>query len=237
MTIKTFVTRKCFSGFRRRRHRQQKPGPETPAAAPLPSFAKALGDLRFDGLEMVVVVAAAAEVGSLYHLTAVDNICEALYVTTTDCMGRSLLGAWKGLTHAHWFCLRAGSQEVAAEPPRLLVDVIELITEEPVARTPPRQLLVELASNMADGVMQFRSIVWLAPANLGHNVRHFNRPAIPADPFAIPAVQLRRPYFTAQLGSTRRRRESTEVTVGGVGGGVSGRYRDRDELETGFDCP
>jgi len=59
-------------------------------------------------------------------------------------------------------------------------------------------MLVELAGNVAVGIMQFYKTPWLVPTNLGHNVRCFR----PAD-LSATAVQLNGPYFMARLDSSR----------------------------------
>ncbi len=65
-------------------------------------------------------------------------------------------------------------------------------------RSLPCQLLVELASNVAEGIMQFYSTPWLIPADLGQNIRYFH----PAGS-ETTGIQLQGPYFMVRLDSTR----------------------------------
>src|SRR5437763_15574623 len=122
-------------------------------------------------------------------------------------MDRSLLGSWKG-PNAQWFCVPPATQ-TALGTSQSLSDIIRWITEEPILRSLPRPLLVELASNVAEGIMQFYSTPWLAPTNLAQNVRYFN----PAESSAT-AVHVQGPYVMVRLESAQAKGNMCPTSIG-----------------------
>ena len=57
-------------------------------------------------------------------------------------------------------------------------------------RSLPRSLLVELESNVAEGIMQFYSTPWLSPTDLGRNVRYFNLEGSPETTASLKVLTL-----------------------------------------------
>ena len=124
-------------------------------------------------------------------LELVDDFCEAFNELSVNRMGRSPLGVLRD-PYSQWFSL---------SPPKTLpgssqsfAEIIAWVAEEPVLRTLPRSLLVELAGNLAEGIMQFYSTPWLSHPDLGQIVRFYNN----SDP-SVSSVQLEGPYFTTRL--------------------------------------
>jgi hypothetical protein len=198
-TTTTTKVRRFLKGFRK--DRQQQLGPSA-SAPPLPSLTQSFARFHIDNPKSMTVTA-----NSTSDLSLVDDFCKKFHEAMTDCMGRSLLGSWKG-PHAQWFCVPPAPQ-TALGTSQSLSDIIRWIAEEPVLRSLPRPLLVELAGNVAEGIMQFYSTPWLAPTNLGQNVRYFN----PAESSAT-AVQLKGPYFMAQLESAQAKGKMRPTSTG-----------------------
>ena len=189
VTPTTTKVRRFLKVFRKDRENQQ-PGPS--ASAPqLPKLTQSLAEFHIDNPKSITVTAS-----STSDLSVIDDFCKKLHEATTDCMGRSLLGCWKG-PYAQWFCVPPAPQ-TALGTSQSLSDIIGWIAEEPILRSLPRPLLVELAGNVAEGIMQFYSTPWLVPTNLGQNVRYFNLVES-----STTAVQLKGPYFMARLQCTR----------------------------------
>jgi len=198
-TTTTTKVRRFLKGFRK--DRQQQPG--LSASAPqLPNLTQSLAGFHIDSPKSMTVTA-----NSTSDLSLVDDFCKKFHEAMTDCMGLSLLGSWKGL-HAQWFCVPSAPQ-TALGTSQSLSDIIRWIAEEPVLRSLPRPLLVELAGNVAEGIMQFYSTPWLAPTNLGQNVRYFN----PTESSAT-AVQLKGPYFMARLECARAKGKMRPTSTG-----------------------
>ncbi|KAJ3463455.1 hypothetical protein MRS44_008241 [Fusarium solani] len=109
-------------------------------------------------------------------------------------LGQSLsfLGSWNG-PHAEWFCVPAAFPREIGES-RAVSDIIKWIAEEPVLRSLPRRILVELAGNVAEGIMQFYSTPWLASGDMGQNVRYFGPDRSKSTP-----IQLQGPYFMTRF--------------------------------------
>jgi hypothetical protein len=194
-TTTTTKVRRFLKGFQKD---TQQPGPS--ASAPqLPNLTQSLAGFHIDSMTVTA--------NSTSDLSLVDDFCKKLHETMIDCMGRSLLGSWKG-PHAQWFCVPTPPQ-TALGTSQSLSDIIQWIAEEPVLRSLPRPLLVELAGNVAEGIMQFYSTPWLAPTDLGQNVRYFN----PAES-STSAVQLKGPYFMARLDSAQAKGKMCPTSTG-----------------------
>lgn len=183
-TPSTTKVRKLFKGFRK--DKQQQPGPST-SGPQLPNPPQSLTELHVDKPTSKI-----AKSSSFSDLSLVDDFCKKFHKVSTDCIDRSLLGSWKG-PHAQWFCTPPAPQTALGKS-QSISDIIHWIAEEPVLRSLPRPLLVELAGSMAEGIMQFYSTPWLVPTNLGQTLRYFN----PGESSAA-AIQLKGPYFMAQL--------------------------------------
>ncbi|KAK1753553.1 hypothetical protein QBC47DRAFT_424105 [Echria macrotheca] len=105
--------------------------------------------------------------------------------------------------HAQWFTIPSNPQE--AEQPqtaapitsRSLSDMIRWIAEDPIIRALPRPLLIDLAGNVAEGIMQFYSTPWLASSDLRQNVRYLQPPPRRSQ----PSSELKGPYFIARMES------------------------------------
>ena len=202
-----------------RKARQQQPGPCT-SAPQLPKLTQSLAEFHIDSSKSMTVTANATS-----DLSLVDDFCKEFYEATTDCMSRSLLGTWKG-PRAQWFYVPPAPQ-TAIGTSQSLSDLIRWIAEEPVLRSLPRPLLVELAGNLAEGIMQFYSTPWLAPTNLGQNVRYFN----PVESSAT-TVQLKGPYFMAKLECTQVKGKIHPTSTGPLPvDEVVPRYRDARAVE------
>ncbi|RTE80656.1 hypothetical protein BHE90_004859 [Fusarium euwallaceae] len=131
---------------------------------------------------------------SSIDLSLVDDVCKMVYASNSGSTNRSLLGSWRG-PHAQWFCMPA-SLSTGDSGSRALSDIIRWISEEPVLRSPPRSILVELAGNVAEGIMQFYSTPWLTSNDLGQIVRYF----APSGSNST-STQLKGPFFMARFKS------------------------------------
>jgi hypothetical protein len=125
-------------------------------------------------------------------LSIIDDVCKRTYNSVACCNDRSFLGSWNG-PHAEWFCVPAALPREIGES-RAVSDIIKWIAEEPVLRSLPRRILVELAGNVAEGIMQFYSTPWLASGDLGQNVRYFGPDRSKSTP-----IQLQGPYFMTRF--------------------------------------
>ena len=198
-TSTTTKVRRILKTFRKDRQQQQ----TSSASAPQPpNLTQSLAGFHIDSPKSMTATA-----NSTSDLSLIDDFCKKFHEATTDCMGRSLLGSWEG-PHAQWFCVPPAPQTTLGTS-QSVSDIIRWIAEEPILRSFPRPLLVELAGNVAEGIMQFYSTPWLAPTNLGQNVRYFN----PAESFAT-VVQLKGPYFMARLESARAKGKMRPTSTG-----------------------
>ncbi|KAI1768110.1 hypothetical protein GGR53DRAFT_524831 [Hypoxylon sp. FL1150] len=185
---KTSRLRRFFGGGRKDGQRQ----PVAGAASQLPTLMQPLAALDIKSSSGAVVTNTVVTNVSSLDLSQVDDFCRRSEKVARDCGGRALLGSWHD-PHAKWFCVPSTQQTTSQS----LSEMIHWIAEEPVLRSLPRQLLVELAADIAEGMMEFYSTPWLAHADLGHNVRYFN----PAVESPAMASQLEGPYFVARVDS------------------------------------
>ncbi|CRK21653.1 hypothetical protein BN1723_002769 [Verticillium longisporum] len=128
--------------------------------------------------------------------SAVVDFCRELRILTSDCIQRSLVATWE-LPRAQWFHIPEAALQTQ-NASQSISDLIQWIAEKPVVRSLSRPASVEMASRIAEGIMQFYSTPWLVDSDLGQNVRYINSALVPSD-----AVELRGPYFAAELGGTR----------------------------------
>ncbi|KAM6528940.1 hypothetical protein FALCPG4_009893 [Fusarium falciforme] len=141
-------------------------------------------------------------------LSLIDDLCKTAYNGVACCSDRSFLGSWNG-PHAEWFCVPAAlSSECGGS--RALSDIIKWIAEEPVLRSLPRPILVELAGNVAEGIMQFYSTPWLVSSDLGQNVRYFG-PNSSGSTF----IHLKGPYFMTRFKSPQGKKSLPQPSTEG----------------------
>lgn len=145
---------------------------------------------------------------SLTDLSLVDDVCKMAYDSMACCTDRSFLGSWSG-PHAQWFCVPTARTTDGGS--RALSDIIKWISKEPVLRSLPRPLLVELAGNVAEGIMHVYSTPWLASTDLGNNVRYSGI----SDSSSI-AVQLKGPYFMARFHCKQAREDLVQPSINPV---------------------
>lgn len=181
--------RRLFGGSRKGRQQQ----PEANAASQLPALMRPLAALNIKSSSGTVITNTVVTNVASLDLSQVDDFCRRSETVARDCGGRALLGSWQD-PHAKWFCVPSTQQTTSQS----LSEMIRWIAEEPVLRSLPRPLLVELAGDVAEGLMEFYSTPWLAHTNLGHNVRYFN----PAVESPAMASHLEGPYFVARVDST-----------------------------------
>jgi hypothetical protein len=191
-TATTAETHKVLSGFRK--DREQQPRPSAPAPQ-LPHITQSLAEFHLDIPTSMTVIS-----DTTSDLSLVDDFCKKFQNAMTDCMDRSLLASWD-VPHGQWFCVPSTAQ-TALGTSQSLSEIIRWIAKEPILRSLPRPLLVELAGNLAEGIMQFYSTPWLRPTNMGQIVRYFN----PAG-WSASTIQLKGPYFMVQLESTQAKGE------------------------------
>ena len=153
----------------------------------VPDLTQPFAGLQLDEPASTVAVAAspARDLGQL------EDFCKTFHEVTMDSLGRSLLGILKD-PHAQWFYLSPPQTPLGTS--QSLSDMIAWIAKEPLLRSLPRPRLVELAGDLAEGIMQFYSTPWLTQASLGQNVRIFH----PSDP-SLDSIRLNGPYFMARL--------------------------------------
>ncbi|KAM0283370.1 hypothetical protein ACHAQH_002492 [Verticillium albo-atrum] len=124
------------------------------------------------------------------------DFCRELNTLMLDCMQRSLVATWQD-PRAQWFCV-PGAAIHTQTTSQSISDIVQWIAEKPVVRSFSRPTSVELATKIAEGIMQFYSTPWLVGSDLGRNVRYFNSAPSPSD-----AVDLKGPYFAAEVESAR----------------------------------
>jgi hypothetical protein len=147
-------------------------------------------------------------------LELVDDFCEAFHGLSIDCIGRSPLGVLRD-PYSQWFYL--STPLTASSSSQSFAEVIAWVAEEPVVRTLPRSVLVDLAGNLAEGIMQFYSTPWLSHPDLGQIVRFYNN----SDP-SMNSVQLEGPYFTTRLETRAKGKgKATDQIQGGPYGKAS----------------
>ncbi|EEY20521.1 predicted protein [Verticillium alfalfae VaMs.102] len=127
---------------------------------------------------------------------AVMDFCRELRILTSDCIQRSLVATWE-LPRAQWFHIPEAAIQTQ-NTSQSISDLIQWIAEKPVVRSLSRPASVEMASRIAEGIMQFYSTPWLVDSDLGQNVRYFNSAPVPSD-----AVKLKGPYFAAEFRGSR----------------------------------
>jgi hypothetical protein len=149
-------------------------------------FNRSSADVRLDDPPTMTVAPRLAR-----DLELVDDFCEAFHGLSINCIGRSPLGVLRD-PYSQWFCL--STPQTAPSSSQSFAEVIAWVAEEPVVRALPRSVLVELAGNLAEGIMQFYSTPWLSHPDLGQIVRFYNN----SDP-SVNSVQLEGPYFTTRL--------------------------------------
>ncbi|KAG7112543.1 hypothetical protein HYQ44_010738 [Verticillium longisporum] len=145
---------------------------------------------------MVEPMSTAAVPSPTPNPSAVVDFCRELRILTSDCIQRSLVATWE-LPRAQWFHIPEAALQTQ-NASQSISDLIQWIAEKPVVRSLSRPASVEMASRIAEGIMQFYSTPWLVDSDLGQNVRYINSALVPSD-----AVELRGPYFAAELGGTR----------------------------------
>jgi len=140
-----------------------------------------------------------------------DDFCKLFQQAMAVSIGtRALVRSWKDPTPGYWYCVPSGNNAGNTDPrlgvSQSISDVIRWVSEEPIMRSLPRLVLIELASNVAEGIMQFYSTPWLVPADLGRNLRYFNR-AISDSGSDTAACQpnLKGPYFTVRVETSSAR--------------------------------
>jgi hypothetical protein len=113
--------------------------------------------------------------------------------------------------NTQWFCIPLTPHSTPTTSISL-TDIVQWIADEPVLRSLSRLTLVEAAENIAEGIMQFYSTPWLAPANLSQNLRCFNS----ADPTAAAGAlpQLCGPYFLVRMDSRQIKGKGREQRPG-----------------------
>ncbi|KAI0169622.1 hypothetical protein GGR52DRAFT_475210 [Hypoxylon sp. FL1284] len=180
--------RDLFGGGRK--DREQQPRPD--ATSELSTLTQPISelDIKYSGETTVT------SISSPLDLSQVDDLCRRSEKAARDCNDRALLGSWQD-PHAKWFCVPSTRQATSQS----ISEMIRWIAEEPELRSLPRQLLVELAGGVAEGLMDFYSTPWLTHGNLGQNVRYFN-PAVDS-----PAMyaHLEGPYFVARVDSNEKK--------------------------------
>ncbi|KPM36581.1 hypothetical protein AK830_g9997 [Neonectria ditissima] len=112
------------------------------------------------------------------------------------------------LRDAHIQRFYSSSLGAAAYPSRSLSDIIAWVAEEPILRSMSRPAMIELASTLADGIMQFYSTPWLSKHGLGQSVRFFE---VSNTPNAI--TQLKSPHFMAKLKRPSKGKERATESV------------------------
>jgi len=110
---------------------------------------------------------------------------------------RTLLKSFN-VPHSQWFSV---PQLQGPDTPQIqsLSDMIRWIAKEPILRSLPRRLLVDVASNVAEGIMQFYSTPWLASSDLGEHVRFLKCRSLGDSEES--GAQLSGPYFSARIES------------------------------------
>ncbi|EEU45284.1 uncharacterized protein NECHADRAFT_80816 [Fusarium vanettenii 77-13-4] len=152
----------------------------------LPNLAQSMSDFHLSDHSTQLSTSSSTD------LPLIDDVCKTAYNSVACCNDRSFLGSWNG-PHAEWFCVPAAlSSQYGGS--MALSDIIMWISEEPVLRSLPRPILVELAGNVAEGIMQFYSTPWLVSGDLGQNVRYFGPNALNST-----SIRLKGPYFMARL--------------------------------------
>lgn len=190
-TVTTKKVRQLFKDFRTSSPQQQ-PGSSQSPAPQVSRITEALAEVGIETTE------AREKVSPLVtDLALVDDLCRRCQEATINCIGRSLLGSWTG-PHAKWFCVPPAPQSTS----RSLSDIISWVSEEPIMRSMSRPLRFKLASDLAEGIMQFYSTPWLASTNLGQHVRYIKGQGS-SDAMSIPYGG---PYFMARLEGTARSR-------------------------------
>jgi len=195
----THRLRKLFKGFRKDKQELSRTPLTTPA---VPVITQALA-----GFHIASPTSMTARASTTSDLSQVDDFYIKFHEVMTECIGRSLLGSWRG-PHAQWYCV-SPAPPTAMGTSQSLSDLIRWISEEPVLRSLPRLILVELAGNVAEGIMQFYKTPWLVPTSLGQNVRCFSPTGSSAT-----AVQLKGPYFMARLDSSQSKGKMRATTTG-----------------------
>jgi hypothetical protein len=147
-------------------------------------------------------------------LELVDDFCEAFHGLSINCIGRSPLGVLRD-PYSQWFYL--STPQTAPSSSQSFAEVIAWVAEEPVSRTLPRSVLVKLAGNLAEGIMQFYSTPWLSCPDLSQVIRIYNN----SDP-SVSSVQLEGPYFTTRLETRAKGKgKATDQIHGGAYGKAS----------------
>ncbi|RYP05759.1 hypothetical protein DL764_003576 [Monosporascus ibericus] len=188
--------RNLFKGFREGRQ-QKLAQPSNPTN--LPRLTQSLATLQL-GSAAHLTTATTTLTATAPDLSLVTDFCRKSQEVISGCRGRSLLGSWQ-VPHAKWFCVPSTPHSTSQS----LADMIHWIAEEPVLRSLPRPLLVELAGDVAKGLMNFYSTPWLTQANLGHNVRYINLAAAAMTTTAVDSFsaassqQLEGPYFMMRV--------------------------------------
>ncbi|KAK0652118.1 hypothetical protein B0T16DRAFT_454520 [Cercophora newfieldiana] len=164
--VSTSKTRRFFRIFRKGRskeNQQQAYGP-SPLAQPafhLPVLSEPHTRLQIHGPSgggASVRNPAIAITSS--DLTSTEDFCKSLNSASA---ARTLLKSFS-VPHAQWFSVPQGPDTHQVQS---LSDMVRWIAEEPILRSLPRHLLVDVASNIAEGIMQFYSTPWLASSDLG----------------------------------------------------------------------
>ncbi|KAH8805290.1 hypothetical protein F5884DRAFT_679219 [Xylogone sp. PMI_703] len=159
--------------------------------AQVQDFTKTVSEVHLEDPTSMATTAATAR--PVPDLRLVEDFCKAFHeVQMNISLGRSLLGLLKG--HYTQLFYLPPPQTIPLGTSQSLSEMVAWIAEEPVMRSLPRPLLVELAGNLAEGIMQVYSTPWLSNGNLGQNVRIF----YPSDPSAA-STQLKGPYFIARV--------------------------------------
>ncbi|KAK1757096.1 hypothetical protein QBC47DRAFT_443878 [Echria macrotheca] len=133
--------------------------------------------------------ATAATASSDSSSPAAEDFCRSFHSASPT--ARTLLKSFTG-PRAEWF-------SVPPEPDVPLIqslsDIVRWIAENHVVRSLARPLVVDIAGNVAEGIMQLYSTPWLVSSDLGRHVRYFRCHSGAAE----AGVQLSGPYFSVLI--------------------------------------
>ncbi|KAM7195049.1 hypothetical protein V8F33_006918 [Rhypophila sp. PSN 637] len=193
--VATSKARRFFKMFHKgstkKNQQQQAYGPLLPQpASELPVLPESLAGLRIDGISGISDPAGTSPTAAMIspELSSAEDYCRSFKSAST---ARSLLRSFN-VPHSQWFSVPQGPDALHIQS---LSDQIRWIAEEPILRSPPRRLLVDVASNVAEGIMQFYSTPWLASSDLGQHVRYLQCQS----PIDSGAQLVSGPYFSTRI--------------------------------------
>ncbi|KAJ4259732.1 hypothetical protein NW762_007663 [Fusarium torreyae] len=189
--------KKAFKNIKQEHQEQYDSGCGSDLAPQLPVLTHSVASLEIDS-SILATLSTGSEPPE--DLSLSDDFCKICHVATATCKNRSLLTCLK-TPRTQWFV--PSTSRTKRNTTQSLSELIKWISQEPVLRSLPRPLLVELAGNVAEGIMQFYSTPWLAHANLGQNVRYLNQ----TESSLRPEVQLEGPFFMTRLENTQAKHQ------------------------------